>query len=84
MDVEEFRSNARASLEQTLNHLQAATLLVAELEVQIAEAGRTVQLLSQMIEAFADQRQGDGTPASQNVSENSPTPPHEVDEGSNE
>lgn len=84
MDIEEFRANARATLEQTLNHLQAATLLVAELEVQIAEAGRTVQVLSQMIEVFADQQQGDGTLAGRDVAENLPTALNEPEEGLNE
>lgn len=52
MNIEEFRHQTRSSLETTLNQLQAATLLVSELEAQIADAGRTVQHLSQVVELF--------------------------------
>lgn len=52
MNVEEFRNQTRSALEATLNQLQAATLLVSELEAQIADAGRTVQHLSQVVEQF--------------------------------
>lgn len=52
MNVEELRSQTRTVLEQTLNQLQAATLLVAELESQVSEAGKTVQHLSQIIDQF--------------------------------
>lgn len=58
MNLEEFESQARLSIEQTLNQLQTATLMVAQLEAQIAEAGRSIQTLSQQIEEFvAQQRQ---------------------------
>ena len=52
MNVQEFRDQTRSALETTLNELQAATLLVAELEIQITNAGRTVQRLTQVIEQF--------------------------------
>lgn len=52
MNVEEFRNQTRSALEATLNQLQAATLLVSELEAQIADAGRTVQHLTQVVEQF--------------------------------
>ena len=54
MNVEELRSQTRAILEQTLNQLQTATLLVAELETQISEAGRTVQNLTYIVEQYID------------------------------
>jgi hypothetical protein len=56
MNPEEFRYQTRDILEQTLNRLQAANLLAAELEAQVSEAGRTVQGLSQMIEQFIDEQ----------------------------
>lgn len=52
MNVEEFRLQSRATLEATLNQLQAAMLLVTELEAQITDAGRTVQQLTQVVEEF--------------------------------
>ncbi len=56
MTLEEFESQTRDELEQTLNQLQAATLLIAELETRIAETGRTVHLLSRSIETFVAQQ----------------------------
>lgn len=58
MKLEEFESQTRNILEQVLNQLQTATLLVAQLEVQIAEAGQTIRNLSLQVESFtAQQRQ---------------------------
>jgi hypothetical protein len=56
MNLNEFESQTRFTLEQTLNQLQAAMLMVAQLEVQISEAGRTIQILSQQIEEFVSQQ----------------------------
>lgn len=56
MTLEEFESQTREELEQTLNQLQSATLLIAELTTQISQTGRTVQSLSQSIEAFVTQQ----------------------------
>lgn len=52
MEIEQFRAQSRSALEESLNKLQAATLLVTELETQISEAGRVLQGLTQMIEQF--------------------------------
>lgn len=58
MNLEEFEAQTRSTLEQTLNQLQAATLLANRLERQLSEAGRTIQSLSLQIESFiAQQRQ---------------------------
>jgi septal ring factor EnvC (AmiA/AmiB activator) len=58
MDLNEFESQTRSTLEQTLNQLQTATLMIAQLEIQLSEAGRTIQTLSRQIEEFiAQQRQ---------------------------
>lgn len=58
MTLEEFESQSREELEQALNQLQTATLLVAELSTQIAQAGGVVQALSQRIETFVAQQKG--------------------------
>ncbi|MBC7971022.1 MAG: hypothetical protein H7Z11_13035 [Verrucomicrobia bacterium] len=58
MTLEEFESQTRDELEQTLNQLQSATLLIAELTAQISQAGRTVQSLSQSVETFVIQQRG--------------------------
>jgi hypothetical protein len=52
MNLEEFQTQTRNALEQTLNELQVMTLMAAQLERQIAETGRSVQTLSRMIESF--------------------------------
>jgi len=59
MNLEEFRNQTRDALEVTLNQLQAATLLVSELEAQIADAGRTVQTLTRIVEQFINIESGD-------------------------
>jgi hypothetical protein len=58
MNLEEFESQTREAVEQTLNQLNTASLLVGQLETQIAETGKTLQTLSHLIEAFiAEQKQ---------------------------
>jgi hypothetical protein len=52
MNLEEFELQTRDVLEQTLNQLQAATLLATELETRISAAGQSVQALGQLIETF--------------------------------
>jgi hypothetical protein len=52
MNATEFQAQSREVLERTLNQLQSATLLIAQLESQVSEAGRAVQGLSQMIEQY--------------------------------
>lgn len=58
MTLEEFESQTREELEQALNQLQAATLLIAELSAQVSQAGNTVQALSRRVEAFVSQQKG--------------------------
>jgi exonuclease VII small subunit len=58
MNLNEFETQARDSIEQALNQLNTATLMVARLEAQLSEAGRTIQILSQQVEEFlTEQRQ---------------------------
>lgn len=56
MNIEEFELQSRERLEQTLNQLHTASLLVGQLETQIAEAGKSLQALSQLIETFVAQQ----------------------------
>ena len=60
MTIEEFREQTRLSLEETLNQLHAASLLVETLEAQLAQAGRTVQHLTLLIEQFMAASSDDG------------------------
>lgn len=60
MDLEEFEAQTRETLEQALNQLHTLALLVGQLETQIAETGRSLQSLSQLIETFiVQQRQNE-------------------------
>ena len=52
MEIEEFEAQTRNAIDKILNQLQTATLLIAELECQISEAGASVQTLSQLVETF--------------------------------
>lgn len=57
-NLDEFESQTRDTIEQTLNQLHTASLLVGQLETQIVETGRSLQTLSHLIEGFiAQQRQ---------------------------
>ncbi|UBF28049.1 hypothetical protein K9N68_09240 [Kovacikia minuta CCNUW1] len=57
MNLEALESQTRDIVEQTLTQLQTAALLVSELETRIAQAGQSVQELSQLVETFvAEQR----------------------------
>jgi len=57
MTLEEFGDQSRETIEQTLNQLHTASLLVGQLETQITETGLRIQQLSQTIEAFVAQQQ---------------------------
>lgn len=56
LDLEEFEAQTRETIEQTLNHLHTASLLVGQLETQIAETGKSLQALSSLIENFIAQQ----------------------------
>jgi len=57
MTLEEFGDQSRETIEQTLNQLHTASLLVGQLETQITETGLRIQQLSQTIEASVAQQQ---------------------------
>ncbi len=52
MNLEEFENNYRNAIEQSLNELQTAALLAAELENRIAVIGENLQNISQTVEEF--------------------------------
>jgi hypothetical protein len=66
MTPEEFKTQTRDVLELSLNQLQSATLMIAQLESQVADVGRSVRTLSQLIETFVTQEptQPDSNPRS--------------------
>jgi len=55
MTPEEFKTQTRDVLELSLNQLQSATLMIAQLESQVADVGQSVRTLSQLIETFVTQ-----------------------------
>jgi hypothetical protein len=60
MNLDEFESQTRDSLEKALNQLQTATLLLSALELQILESGNTIKTLSRVVETFVtDNRRQD-------------------------
>lgn len=52
MNLEEFESQYRNSIERSLNQLQTVVLLLAQLENRITSVGRDLQALSQTVEEF--------------------------------
>ncbi len=52
MNLEEFETQYRRTIEESLNQLQTAVLLVAHLEARIATVGQDLQNLSQIVEEF--------------------------------
>jgi exonuclease VII small subunit len=52
MNLEEFETQYRRTIEESLNQLQTAVLLVANLEAKIATVGQELQNLNQTVEEF--------------------------------
>lgn len=59
MDLEAFRTQTRDAIDQSLNQLQTITLLIAQIEQQLVETGRSVQDLSHLVERFINEQQSD-------------------------
>lgn len=55
MDIEEFELQYRNGIDQTLNQLQSAVLLLAQLEDRITVIGQDLQTLSRTVEEFVSQ-----------------------------
>lgn len=57
MNLQEFETKYRNDIEQSLNQLQTAVLLLAHLEARISSVGQDLQNLSLTVEEFvAEQR----------------------------
>lgn len=52
MNLQDFESQYRNSMDETLNELQTAMLLLAQAQRKISEIGNNVQNLSQIVEEF--------------------------------
>ncbi|HEY9779760.1 MAG TPA: hypothetical protein V6D09_06445 [Leptolyngbyaceae cyanobacterium] len=52
MNIEEFETNYRNGIDETLNQLQTAVLLLSQLEARITIIGQDLQNLSQTVEEF--------------------------------
>ena len=59
MNLEEFETQYRNRLDETLNQLQTAVLLVAQLEVRLTNVGQDLQILSQTVEEFITQQRSE-------------------------
>ena len=52
MNLQDFKTEYRQAIEESLNQLQTAVLLMAQLEAQIAHVGQDLQNLSLRVEQF--------------------------------
>jgi hypothetical protein len=52
MNLQDFESQYRDAMAETLNELQTAMLMLAQVQRKISEIGGTVQNLSQNVEDF--------------------------------
>ena len=57
MNLEEFESQTRESLETALNQLQSAMLLLSSVESQVLASGNTVKELGKTIEMYITSQQ---------------------------
>ena len=56
MTLQEFETHYRNEIEESLNQLQTAVLLVAQLQIKIISAGENVQSLSHSLEEFLSEQ----------------------------
>lgn len=56
MTLQEFETNYRNEIEESLNQLQTAVLLLAQLQIKILNAGQNVQNLSHSLEEFLNEQ----------------------------
>ncbi len=59
MNIEEFETNYRNGIDETLNQLQTAVLLLSQLEARITVIGQDLQNLSQTVEEFVTQQRNE-------------------------
>ncbi|MEH2060471.1 MAG: hypothetical protein V7K97_30960 [Nostoc sp.] len=57
MNLQDFEAQYREAMAETLNELQTAVLLLAQVQQKISKIGGSVQTLSERVEEFiADQK----------------------------
>ena len=59
MNLQEFESQYKSRIEQSLNQLQTAVLLLARLESRITTVGQELQDLSQLVEDFISEQRAE-------------------------
>lgn len=59
MNLEEFETQYRNTIDESLNQLQTAVLLLAQLETRITNVGQSLQNLSQALEEFINERRAE-------------------------
>jgi hypothetical protein len=52
MNIQDFESNYRAAMAETLNELQTAVLLIAQLQRKLDTIGNSVQIMSEKVEEY--------------------------------
>lgn len=57
MNLEEFEAQYRHTLDESLNQLQSAVLLLAQLEARITNVGQDLRSLSEILEEYITQQQ---------------------------
>ncbi|OKH41830.1 hypothetical protein NIES2101_33750 [Calothrix sp. HK-06] len=57
MNVQEFESQYRDAMAETLNELQTAVLLLAQVQRKISQIGSSVQSLNQSVEEYITNHQ---------------------------
>ncbi len=56
MELDEFEAQYKRAIEENLNQLQTAVLLLAQLEARITNVGQNLQNLSQAVEEYLTQQ----------------------------
>ncbi|MFB2839069.1 hypothetical protein [Floridanema evergladense] len=57
MSLEDLRIEYREALDETLNHLNAVNLLVAQIETKMEQVRDSMQNLCQVVERMVEERQ---------------------------
>jgi hypothetical protein len=52
VNIQEFETHYRVTMDRTLNELQTAVLLLEQVQSKISQIGSSVQSLSQFVEEF--------------------------------
>ncbi|WP_414566304.1 MULTISPECIES: hypothetical protein [unclassified Anabaena] len=52
MNIQDFESNYREAMAETLNELQTAVLLIAQLQRKLDSIGNSVQIMNERVEDY--------------------------------